>query len=130
MTEISKILDISIGTLYQWFRIYRYYFDNNIQVTTEIVKENKNVHKSSKIHNYDKIIVNYVDNNVGCSLNDIHLHLNKEISITSISRILKKNKIKRKKINTRIVAKDLDKIKDDSVNFATKINTDNIDFNK
>ena len=52
----------------------------------------------------------------GCSLNDIHI--DKQISKSSICKVLKQNKITRKKANIRIVAKNVEKIKLDRINFV------------
>ena len=59
-------------------------------------------------------------------MNDIHKHINKEISKSSICKVLKQNKITRKKANIRIIAKDIDKIKSDRINFANKIEDNEI----
>jgi transposase len=67
-----------------------------------------------------------VDNNKGCSLNDIHLHINKQISKSSICKVLKQNKITRKKANIKIVATDPEKIKLDIINFVNKIKNEKI----
>ena len=39
---------------------------------------------------YDNLTLNYVENNNGCTLNDIYKHINYEISKSSIIVLLKK----------------------------------------
>jgi len=129
MKEISAFLDISISTLYRWFKLYKNNFDSNILFTEKTFEEQKNIHGSSKVHNYEFQIIEYVDNNNGCSLNDILMHIDKNISKSSICKLLKKNKITRKKVNMRIVGKDIEKIKQDRHNFANKIKDENMNFN-
>lgn len=129
MKEISTFLDINISTLYKWLNIYKNNFNSNILFTEKTFKEQKKIHGASKTHNYEASIVEYVDNNNGCSLNDIHMHIDKHISKSSICKLLKKNKITRKKVNTRIVGKDIEKIKQDRHNFSDKIKNENIIFN-
>ena len=40
---------------------------------------------TEETHNYEHLIVEYVDNNNGSSLNDIHMHIDKNVSKSSIS---------------------------------------------
>ena len=42
-----------------------------------------------KINKYLESVKLYIDANIGCSLNDIHEHINKNISKSSICNILK-----------------------------------------
>jgi hypothetical protein len=65
----------------------------------------KKTYGSNKIDKYKDIIIEYVNNNEGCILNDIYEYINKDLSKPSICRILKNNNISRKKCNIRIVCK-------------------------
>jgi hypothetical protein len=51
----------------------------------------------------DKIIT-FVNENKGCSLNDLYNYINQTISISSISKLLKENGITHKKIGRRIIS--------------------------
>ena len=53
-------------------------------------------------------------------LNDIYNFINKEISKSTICRILKENNITRKKCNIRVVCKDIDKIEEIRYEFSQK----------
>ena len=98
MKEISAFLDINIGTLYRWHDIYKNNFNSNLLFTKKTFNEQKNIHGASKTHNYEPSIVEYVDNNNGCSLNDIHMHIDKHISKSSICKLFKKNTCKHHKL--------------------------------
>ena len=92
--QIYKLLNITNKTFYNWYNKYNYYYINNIQLTSDNYNKIKNyqTHKSIKKDKYSNLIVDYVNNNTGCSLYDI----NKDITIDYLNRIT------RKKINTRI----------------------------
>ena len=68
---MSNLLNITICTLNNWFVKYNYYYVNNIQLTSSDYDKNKNEHKSTKKTKYINLIIEYVNNNNGCSLNDI-----------------------------------------------------------
>ena len=84
-------MGIDKNTLYDWRNKYKTYFDNNIYLTKEALKKHKKIHKSSKKHIYEKTIIDYVNNNNGCSLDDIHTCIDKKISKSTICNILKAN---------------------------------------
>ena len=120
--EISKYLNITRQTIHGWYKKYNNNIINMIPVTD--IQLNKNIHKNNKINNYLSVINNYVESNSGCSLNDIHLNIKKEISKTSIINILKKLNITHKRINNHIICKDPGKIIDER-----KLFVDNLNFN-
>jgi len=128
--KISKITNISSVTIHRWIYKYNYNFINNIPLNEEeILKIKKSIiHKSSKIHLYEKIICEYVSDNNGCSINEIMENLNINLSKSSVCNILKKNNISHKRINNRIVGKNLDKIETERELFSSKI-TDEQFFN-
>ena len=80
--------------IYKWINKYNYYFENEIQLTTTTYNEitKKTPHKLAKLHIFENSICNYVNNNKGCTLNEIINNNNITISKSSICRILKKNK--------------------------------------
>ena len=90
----------------------------------------KQIRASSKKHKFNNLIINYVNENLGCNLKDINTNITKnEISLSSICRVLKENNISRKKINTKIVCKDENKIIEDRKNFCEETNkTDFYDY--
>jgi transposase len=122
---ISKILNISIMTINKWEILYR---ENIINKTFLINHKSAiNIHGLNKKNKYIESIINYVDSNEGCSLNDIKINATQNnLSNASICRILKENNITRKKIQNRIVCKNIDKIKEDRTLFANYKDNDNL----
>ena len=128
--KTSKILNISNGTFNNWFIKFNYYFINNTQLTINDYNtiKKQNIHKLTKQHKFKDNIIDYVNNNNGCTLNNINKDITKDnISLSTICRILKNNNISKKRFNTRIVCKDIDKIKEDRQNFS--LVTDNSFYN-
>jgi NAD(P)H-dependent flavin oxidoreductase YrpB (nitropropane dioxygenase family) len=76
--QICKLLNITNKTFYNWYDRYNNYYINNIQLTTTGYNEIKNnqEHKSTKKTKYSNLIVDYVNNNIGCSLYDINENIN------------------------------------------------------
>ena len=128
LSKVAKLIEVSLRTIYNWYYKYNSFFQNNIHITNEYLK-NISVRKTNKINNYKDAINNYVNNNEGCSLNDLYEHINKDISKPSICKILKLNGISRKRIINRIVCKDINKIKQDRINFKEHIINNNINYN-
>lgn len=138
--NISKMLNISKQIIYIWINKYNFYFVNNIQLTKEIYK-NKPIHGSSKNYLYEKTIIDYVNNNNGCTLNDIlkdnFNNNNIKISKSSICKILKKNNITRKKIINKNLPISYDELCQkrqeysklyDKINFINYISIDESSF--
>ena len=121
--KISQLTNVSSITIYRWIYKYNYFFINNIPLSDlefEKIKKSK-IHRSSKIHMYEKKICEFVENNDGCSLNDI-ININKiKLSKSSVCNILKKNNISHKKINNKIVSKSFEKIEEERKSFANSI---------
>ena len=85
--------------IYLWIKKYNYFFLNNIQLTKENYYKIKNFkpHGSSKIYLYETQICDYINNNNGCTPNDIIFNIpNINISKFSIYNILKKIKYQEK----------------------------------
>ena len=119
--EIASILKITRPTLNSWITKY----SNNILNMEKVTQKSSSMfHKNNKINKYLESVRLFVDANIGCSLNDIHEHINKEISKSSICNILKQLNITHKKINNHIVCKDLDQIKNERTLFVN-----NLEFN-
>ena len=108
INKISEILKITRQTINIWSKKYQQNILKNIPVTIQQINKNKIKHKNNKINNYLNEINIFVNQNNGCSLNDIYLYINKNISKSSIINILKKLNITNKKINNHIVCKDID----------------------
>jgi transposase len=104
ISKIASKLNISRQTIYNWLIRYEYYFNNNIYLS-KIINKN-NIHGLSKIHLYQNIIINFIENNQGCNLNDIYKNCNMNISKSSICRLLKNNNYSYKKINNRSIPYD------------------------
>jgi len=108
LSEISSNLQISRQTLQRWVCIYK----NNIE-NKSLLKDKdfiKSKRSTNKKEHYKKNIIDYVNKNEGCSLDDIYNHINKEISKSSLCRILKDSNISRKRCNIRVICKDINKI--------------------
>ena len=117
---ISDNLQVSRQTVYEWSKKFK----NNIINIKPVIKEQlkNDDHKNNKINKYINIVKSFVNNNIGCSLNDIYFVVNKEISKSSVCNILKKINITHKKINTNIVCKDINKIIDERKTFVSNLN--------
>ena len=78
----------------------------NQMVTRQTCRSNR------KLDKYASAVVDYVTNNLGCSIYDIYLNaVNKEISLSTISRIAKANGISHKKSTIKQYVKTLLKLK-------------------
>jgi transposase len=126
-TTISKILKLSISTVNNWSNKYEDNIANKKFLTK--TKSNTSHHGLNKMHKFIDTIKTYVSTNKGCNLNDIVINAtDNKLSKSTVCRILKENNISRKRIQNRIVCKDIDKIKDDRITFAD--NSDNNNFNE
>lgn len=124
INKISEILKITRQTINIWSKKYQENILNNIPVTIQQIKKYKIKHKNNKIDNYLSEVKLFVDQNNGCSLNDIYLHINKKISKSSIINIHKKLNITNKKINNHIVCKDIAVVIQERKIFAENMNWD------
>lgn len=122
-TDICKLLNISMNTINSWEYQYQENINNKIFLNTTNL--NKQKHGLNKINDYTTNIIDYVNNNEGCTLKNIRDYIDNKLSYTSICRILKENNITRKKIQNRIVCKNIDKINEDRTNFANNSDNDN-----
>ena len=121
-TYIASCLNITRQTIYEWYKKFNNNIINMIPVTDSQLLATNKIHKNNKIHNYLENVKIYVNNNNGCSLNDIYTSIDNKISKSSIINILKQLKITHKRINNHIVCKDLIKIKDERESFANNLN--------
>lgn len=94
--KIANMLNVTRQTIHTWSIKYKHNIIKNSPVSADQIKKNR-IHKNNKIDGYLNDIELYVSNNIGCSLEDINIHLNKCISKSSICNALKKLKITRKK---------------------------------
>ena len=124
LNVISKNLNISLQTLYRWEYLYSNNILNQKLVNKETIDKNKKLHGLNKKNNYILKIIDFVYKNEGCLLNDIYEFLNKEISKSTICRILKENGITRKRCNIRVVCKDIDKIEEIRYEFSKNVEDD------
>jgi len=118
---ISIELNISEQTIYKWINKYRFNIENNIRI------ESKNIigeplRNTNKRYLYKDLIVNFVNENNGCSLNDIYKFINLKISKPTIITLLKENKISHKRFKTHIVCKSIDIINEERRVFSKKLN--------
>ena len=118
-------LNISMGTINYWSILYSDNIINKYFLTTyNMIKK---LHGLNKKKEYESAIIEYVNNNEGCTLNDIIKNVTNTLSKSSICRLLKENNISRKRIRNRIVCKDINKIMIERNNFANNLNSN--DFN-
>ncbi len=120
---ISQSLNIHYQTIYTWINKYSENIEKQINITNEKEK-NVPIRKTNKRYLYKDIIVNYVNSNNGCSLDDIYMHIKMQISKTSIITLLKENKITHKRFKVHVVGKDPEKIKEERIIFSKKLNID------
>lgn len=121
IAETSLIFKITKQTIYRWMNLYMDQIILNKFVKPERRRTNR------KFDIYGNTIVNYVTNNKGCSIYDIYLNaVNKQISLSTISRIAKANGICHKRINNKTICKDKTKIEEERKIFARE-RDDNIE---
>ncbi len=114
---ISKNLNISVQTLFRWSKIY------DINNLTQII--NKRIiikSKEPKIIKYKKITVNEINENPRLTLKELKLKLNNCVSVSTLCRILKNEKISYKKINNRLVFKTEEKINEERKVWSKNVN--------
>lgn len=124
LSKISENTNISIQTLRRWINLYKNNIINKLPLKDEDLFKNKNIHRLNKRYKFKNNIINYVNKNEGCLLDDIYKSINKEISKPSICRILKENNITRKRCNIRVVCRDIDKINELRVEFSKTVDED------
>ena len=124
LSKISENTNISIQTLRRWINLYRNNIINKIPLKDEDLFKNKNIHRLNKRYKFKNDIINYVNKNEGCLLDDIYKNINKVLSKPSICRILKENNITRKRCNIRVVCRDIDKINELRVEFSKTVDED------
>jgi len=96
--QISNETDVSLGTIHNWSIIYT----NNIHNKTYLTEHHqiKKLHGLNKTNQYVNNIIEYINSNSNCSLDDISRNVtDHKLSKSSICKILKENNIikKRKK---------------------------------
>ena len=124
LSKISENTNISIQTLRRQINLYRNNIINKLPLKDKDLFKNKNIHRLNKRYKFKNDIINYVNKNEGCLLDDIYKNINKVISKPSICRILKENNITRKRCNIRVVCRDIDKINELRVEFSKTVNED------
>lgn len=122
LVKISKILNISHNTMYRWYNKYKNYYNNYTALTIEDINNNKKIHGLNKINNYEKKILEYIDNNNINYIKDILIN-NEDIKIsrTSISRIIKKNNYSYKKVRNNIIPYDINILNNKRYEFCQNI---------
>jgi hypothetical protein len=94
--------EINYSTLRCWFCKYNEFYINDAPLNEKEFKNinKQHVYKSNKRFKYTEPIIQYVNINNGCSLEDIKNNVTQDnLSFSSICRVLKENKITRKKKN-------------------------------
>jgi hypothetical protein len=120
IVKISEYLNVSIPTLRKWMIQYEYNIKNKVYISEkDVIKTKRSTNKKDK---YVTPIVTYINNNEGCSLQDISNNLNHEISKSLICNILKENNISRKRCNKRTICTDFNKILEKRKDYIQTIN--------
>jgi len=101
MTQISEILNISRKQLYIWKKVYNSFLISNNPFKKVDYENLRKKRIFDNLLRYKNILIDIVDKNRGCSLIDIYKHINKEISISSLCRLLKELRIVRRRKRMR-----------------------------
>ena len=119
--QVAKMYKLSTKTVYRWINLY---MDNvNININYLVTPTRKRSNR--KFDRYAERVVDFVKQNIGCSIYDIYLYgCGKEISLSTISRIAKANGIVHKRLSNKIICKDMEKINEDRRTFAQQMNYD------
>ena len=98
--KISKELDISPATITLWNKKYNDFIKEKKYLNQQIFNDinYSKIHGLNKSHKYIDNITNYVNKNTGCSLKNIQNEINKELSLSTIFKILKENNFLHKNI--------------------------------
>jgi transposase len=124
--HISKMLSISEPTIRKWHNLYNNFIENKIFLTDNDYNKKDKKHGSTIKHLYSNEIINYVNENEGCSYCDILNKINNKISASTLCRILKENNITRKRFKTRIVCKNIDEIIEARIQFCKDVSNNKI----
>ena len=82
--QVAKMYKLSTKTVYRWINLYMDIVNINYLITPTRKRSNR------KFDKYAERVVDYVKQNIGCSIYDIYLYgCAKEISLSTISRIAK-----------------------------------------
>lgn len=125
--KISKELDISPATITLWNKKYNDFIKEKKYLNQQIFNDinYSKIHGLNKSHKYIDNITNYVNKNTGCSLKNIQNEINKELSLSTIFKILKKNNFSHKKINNNIIYKNIEEIDKDRIKFVKNLTKEN-----
>ena len=116
--QVAKMYKLSTKIVYRWINLYMNSRNSNYVVTPPSKRSNR------KIDKYADRVVNYVKQNIACSIYDIYLYgCRKEISLSTISRIAKANGIVHKRLSNKIICKDMEKINEDRRVFAQQMSS-------
>lgn len=117
ITDISNDLHLSRQCIYNWIKKYKSNIDSVTTINSVTTKPYK-----KKRYRYVENIKTFVKNNEGCSLNAIKDNCCKDLSKSTIIRILKDSNITHKRITNKTVYKTEEAINIDRQNFVKSIN--------
>jgi len=120
--EIINFLGISYTTSRKWRIKYKNNIEHDIGVQ-ELKFNTPMIHGRNKKYYYYDLVEEYVEKNNGCSLYDIHNSLDKELSLSTISRICKEKKITYKTIKNRITLKSEEELEKKRKEFSNLMDT-------
>jgi hypothetical protein len=89
--KVAAILKITVNTINNWINKFFDNYNNKTIITENTINEYKknNIHKSKKRHLYSNRIIEYVNNNTGDSLDNIHANIEPyEIWSTLVMKIV------------------------------------------
>jgi hypothetical protein len=123
-----KVNNTNYTTFHNWFCKYNEFFITNMSMmkkNLKILTHNIYINQIKDLN----MLIQHVNNNNGCSLEDIkNIVTNNNLSYSSICRVLKDNNITRKKIINKIVCKDIDKILKEREDYKAFINESYYNF--
>jgi hypothetical protein len=106
--SISKIalkLKVTRKTIGIWKNEFQQQIQRRVGLTLDAYRKyRQQKERKTKSKTFSEQIVNFVINNAGCSLNDIWLAVDKNLSKSAICRVIKANGLSHRRISNRVVS--------------------------
>jgi len=131
VASISRYFKINNRTIKGWLILYSDIIHNKQFISRDIYTARSKRLRNSKSVKYQEEVKDFADKNEGFSLRDVSNHLKKQhqsteklISISVLSRMLKKLNYTKQRIKTHVFAKDPEQIKAGRTIYADSVNLD------
>ncbi len=106
--SISKIavkLQVARQTIGIWKTDFQEQIQRGVGLTLDAYRKyRQQKERKTKSKTFREKIVNFVRNNIGCSLDDIWLAVDKNLSKSAICRVLQVNGLSHRRISNRVVS--------------------------